>query len=111
MNKILKEAKKEFAESKHDSLQEFLLINGQFTAEEAKEILTCLISSKLSFHNKKNLRSIEHTGQIDHKAKKRIKELEKMRLEILKLVEKGEESGFTLNIYSDINIKLVQGSN
>jgi len=111
MNKILDEAKREYVESEHDSLQEFLLISGQFSAEEAKEILTSLISSKLSFHSKKNMRSIEHTGQVDHKAKKRIKELEQMRLEILRLMEEGEKKGFTFNIHSDINVKLVQGSN
>ncbi len=110
MNKILEETNREYVESEHDSLQEILLISGQFSAEEAKEILTSLISSKLSFHSKKNMRSIEYTGQVDHKAKKRIKELEEMRFEILKLMEEGEKKGCTFNIHSDINIKLVQGS-
>jgi len=109
MNKTIEETNRKSVDSEQDSLQEFLLISGQFSAEEAKEILTSLISSKLSFHSKKNMRSIEYTGQVDHKAKKRMKELEEMRSGILKLMEEGEKKGLTFNIHSDINVKLVQG--
>lgn len=107
MNKILQGTNREFMDSEQDTLQKFLLISGQFSAEEAKEVLTCLISSKLSFHSKKKMRSFEHTGQVDQKSLERIRALEKMRLEILKLIEEGEKKGCSFNIHSDINVKLV----
>lgn len=53
------------------------LIDGIFTPDEAKEMLSNLISSKIGFHNIKNWRSQEQFGREDDDAKKRIPELKK----------------------------------
>lgn len=84
--------------------QDFLLIDGQFTADQAQEVLMHMISGKLSFHSILNLRSLEHQGQADPVSEKRIEELKKTRLELLKVIQQAEERGVELNIFSEITV-------
>lgn len=93
-------------DSDQNNVQELELVKGQFTAEEAREVLMNLINSKLSYHNKKNLRSIERSGQVDQNSKKRIEELKEMRQNIVQLVKKAEERGVKMNIHSEVKVEL-----
>lgn len=87
--------------------EEFSLIEGTFSAEEAQEILMNLIGKKLSFHSKKNLRSFEHSGQEDPAAEERIQELEQIRDEVLEFLQSAKKENLNLEIHSKVEIKLV----
>ena len=65
------------------STEDFTLIKGTFTPTEAKEVLMSLISSKISFHNIKNLRSYGLNGKEDQYSKQKIKRLKKVRNKLL----------------------------
>lgn len=53
------------------------LIHGQFSSEEAREILLNLFSAKIQFHQLKNFGVMERTGKPDPVAQQRIPELRK----------------------------------
>lgn len=62
--------------------EKLVLIEGTFSNEEGKDILTNIFSTKVNFHQKKNFSSQERFGKPDETAERRIPEL---RSEILKL--------------------------
>jgi hypothetical protein len=88
--------------------QPFSLVDSTFTFDEAREVLMSLIQSKLTFHNLKNLRSYEQTGQANFTSEKRIQELEQMRSEILDLIMYARNTGQKLKIKSEINVELIE---
>jgi hypothetical protein len=53
----------------------YTLIEGVFPADEAREILMNMFSTKLQFHALRNLRSIERLGHEDEAAVRRMSEL------------------------------------
>lgn len=61
-----------------------ILIDGYFTFEEAKSIISNIIASKINYHNIKNWSSKERFGKYDSIAQERIpalkSELKKMEL-------------------------------
>ncbi|WP_441000209.1 hypothetical protein [Fodinibius sp. SL11] len=87
------------------STEDFTLIKGTFTPTEAKEVLMSLISSKISFHNIKNLRSYELNGKEDQDSKKKIKRLKKVRNKLLKVFENIDDSDVSVNMDSQVNIE------
>jgi len=93
-------------DSDQNNVQKLELIKGHFTATEAREVLMNLINSKLSYHNKKNLRSIERSGQVDQNSEKRIEELKDMRQKMVELVKKAKEQGAKMNIHSEISVEM-----
>lgn len=86
----------------------FSLVDNTFNSDEAREVLMSLIKSKLTFHNLKNLRSFEQTGEANYKSEERIEQLEEMREEILDLLMYAGKTGQKLKINSQINVELVE---
>jgi hypothetical protein len=85
-------------------MNKFKLIEGRFSTEEAKEILTNIFSEKINFHLMKNFSSQERFGKDDENATNRIHQL-KLELERLKdLLSNGTAEKKTLTISSEINI-------
>lgn len=80
------------------------LINGKFTPEEAKEILLDLIAKKINFHNLKNFSSEVCYSQPDAESRKRIKELQEAKAQVLTLVREAKEEQSHLVIESTIRI-------
>lgn len=81
-------------------------IEGIFNADEAKEILLNIFSSKIQFHELKNFSSIERFGQRDESSCIRIPEL-KLNVEKIKnIIEKAKSQNKQLKIISHINIEL-----
>jgi hypothetical protein len=95
-------------DTEHLSLEDLLLIKGNFTPSEAREVLMSLIRSKISFHKKKNLRSYEHNGSEDHESKERIEELEKMRKQLLMILENADRDGISIKMESDLTIEFLE---
>ncbi len=89
------------ATPRHSSIQ---LIDGEFSIEEAKEILNTLINNKIVFHQRKNFSNNERFG-CDHEVSvKRIPQLIQCRNQVMELLEQKEKSGKTLRITSTIEI-------
>ena len=75
--------------------QELKLIEGEFTPQDAKEILTNLYTSKLNFHLMKNFSSMERFGKSDDLSNKKIPEL-KNRINKVIAQKLGVNLGFDL---------------
>lgn len=82
------------------------LIEGSFTAEEAKEILLNIFSTKINFHDMKNFSSQERFGMEDEIAKIRIPKLKNEIENVLQMVLEANLNKNKLMITSEINISL-----
>jgi hypothetical protein len=82
------------------------LIDGNFSAEEAKEILINIYSTKINFHEMANFSSMERFGVENAAAVKRIQILRKNIQKIVELVEEMKEKHQNFIISSEIHIRL-----
>ena len=82
------------------------LIEGSFSAEEAKEILIKIYGTKLNFHQRNNLSSLERFGKNNAVADLRIPILQKNIEEIKKFTELAKNNKLRVNITSQINLVL-----
>jgi hypothetical protein len=82
------------------------LIEGSFTAEEAKEILLNMYSTKINFHEMKNFSSQERFGMEDEIAKMRIPKLKNEIENVLQMVSVADLNKNKLMITAEINISL-----
>jgi hypothetical protein len=82
------------------------LIDGKVTYDEVKEIILNMISSKVNFHQIKNLSSQERFGKDDEVAQKRIPAL---KIEMNKLNEfLSDASSRRFVVKSEINISIME---
>jgi hypothetical protein len=87
-----------------NNFEKLTLIEGEFSDEEAKEILTSIFSSKINFHNIKNWSSNERFGTDDEIAEKRIPELRKNLAKLLEILSEAKAKKRRLVISSDITL-------
>jgi hypothetical protein len=80
------------------------LIDGEFSPEDAKEILIDLINKKIQFHSLKSHENWERFGQVDDFAHSRIKSLESAREKIIDMSKFTFPNDFKLKIKSAIEI-------
>lgn len=86
--------------------QRFKLIQGNFSSDEAKNMLYDLIASKIQFHNKEALSiQVRTSGDVSHSTK-RVEELKETRLKLEQLIDYADENNLILEIYGEIEIKL-----
>ena len=85
--------------------QEFKLIEGEFTPQDAKEVLTNLYTSKLNFHLMKNFSSTERFGKSDETSNKKIPELKKSMMIISAIIEKATSKKKKLIVSATVNIE------
>ncbi len=88
------------------STEKLTLIEGVFSAEETKEILTNMFSSKINFHHIKNWSSRERFGKDDEISKKRIPELQNDLQKLQEILLNAKHSNQKLVINSEVNISL-----
>ena len=83
------------------------LIEGEFTDEDAREVLLGLLSYKLNFHDLKNFSHMEREG-VEHTAS--VKRMQALKADQLLIISwlRGIESGKTIRIQSDILV-VVEG--
>ena len=86
------------------------LIDSIFTSEEASSVLLDIFSSKIKFHELKNMGYRERFGHDDKSAQLRIEDLKKNRLTLLKILEKANESNCNLSVKSSIHIQITDKS-
>ncbi|WPR70410.1 hypothetical protein SLW70_10700 [Flavobacterium sp. NG2] len=90
-----------------NNLENLKLIDGSFSASEAKEILTTLFSNKIQFHTTKNFSTEVRFGKDDEVSSKRIPELNQSLEKILNLITQAQENNQTFEIQSEVNIRLI----
>lgn len=82
--------------------EKFILIEGKFIPQEAKEILLTVFGDKIQFHQKKNFSSQERFGKEDENSQERIPQLQKSSREILQLIEAAEKEDYLISIHSEV---------
>lgn len=90
-----------------NSDKNFSLIEGLFTAEEAKEILLNIFSAKIQFHQLKNFSSIERFGRKDEASCHRIPVLKDNIATILEILKQANDPK-KVKISAEITIKIVE---
>ena len=83
---------------------EFKLIAGEFTPQDAKEVLMNLYTSKINFHLMKNFSSMERFGKNDETADKRIPELKSSMKAIAAIIEEASDQQKKLLVTATVNI-------
>lgn len=83
------------------------LVRGEYSAVEAREIVSNLISQKINFHNLRDFSSYERYGKPDENSVKRIAELKESRKLMLEIIDAAKEEGKTVIINSNITIELI----
>lgn len=83
------------------------LINGEFTIEQAKEILSNVFSTKIHFHQMKNFSSLERYSKEDEIAITRLPELKRELKRSLAFLENSEISNKKILIHSEIKISVI----
>jgi hypothetical protein len=84
-----------------------VLIKGEFTAEQAKEILTNVFSTKIHFHQMKNFSSLERFSKEDEIAISRLPELKRELKRTLAFLETSEFAGKNIQVHSEIKISII----
>ncbi len=89
---------------KNSKTQTIKLIDGEFSATEAMEIILNVFSSKVKFHQMKNFSSMVRFGKEDKIASKRIPQLLKSIESISKMIKESGNTENVFNIKSDVII-------
>jgi hypothetical protein len=84
--------------------ERFTLIKGDFTKDEARDILLGMINYKINFHELRNFGSSIQNGQEDDLSVTRVKELEETRDQMITLFSQMQHTG-KLKITSKIIIE------
>jgi hypothetical protein len=87
---------------------EYSLISGVFSPDEARELLMTLIADKLSFHQRNNWSRQERFGKTSAAGEKRVAELLQTKADLIELIEEAAGSGKQLAINCNIEATLSQ---
>lgn len=90
-----------------DSLEKIQLIEGTFNPIEAADVLLSLVTYKIKFHNLQLLNLEEKNGTSREQSEKRIAELKEAKNRITKIIMDARNSGTSLEIRSNIDIRLI----
>lgn len=93
--------------SKMNKLEQLNLIEGNFSDEEATEILMSVFLAKINFHEKKIFSSQVRFGKDDELAINRIPKLKKEIEKMLQIISEAKLKNKRLSITSEINISLL----
>lgn len=80
------------------------LIAGEYSPQEAREILYNLLSSKIEFHSKKDFSSQDRFGKPNLDSRKRIEELREAKEEMLVLMQEALAENKRIKISSEVFI-------
>lgn len=83
------------------------LIKGDFSPEDAKEIINHLFYEKINFHGLKSFSNKERFGEVDHESDKRIIELKQSRYSLNEIIKTAKEQGKALKITSTVSIEII----
>jgi hypothetical protein len=83
------------------------LIKGDYTPEEAFEIIVHLLMKKMNFHEMKSFSQQIRFGLEDEASLKRIEELKISKEAIKQLVKEAKLSGKRMRVKSNITVELI----
>jgi len=83
------------------------LVKGEFTLEEASEIINDLFMKKINFNEVKSFGQFVRTGAKDPATLKRIEELKTAREKAQQLLALAKSEGKSLRVESTISIELI----
>ncbi|MEO7119557.1 MAG: hypothetical protein ABIY62_00590 [Ginsengibacter sp.] len=86
----------------------FKLIHGTFTAGEASQVLSDLISSKIHFHRMENFSSQERFGKDAPYSQTRIQALKKVQLSLKEIFEVAGKQELKLKIEGTVEITIIE---
>ena len=89
-----------------NSNKKLQLIEGEFSFNEAKEILTSMFNSKINFHNIQNWSSQERFGKKDVIAEERIPALKSEIKRLEEILTEAKNNNKKLVVHSEIYISL-----
>ena len=89
-----------------NKIEKLKLIEGEFSFNEAKEILTSMFNSKINFHNIQNWSSQERYGKDDETAQKKIPLLKNEIEKLEEIILEAKANNKKLVINSEIYISL-----
>ena len=82
--------------------EKFKLIEGVFTAKDAKEILLTFIEEKIKFHELKSFSNEIKTGNKSEESIIKVQELMKTRSEIIKLIDAEDMKSIYLSSFVEV---------
>lgn len=86
----------------------FKLIDNSYSVQDAKEVLTSLLSDKIRFLNVRILSMHEQNGADSTKLEKRVKQLEADRSRILELMNTLSDDSTMVEVFSEVKMNVVQ---
>ncbi len=86
---------------------EIKFITGEFSQEDARELLLNIISKKIQFHSVDSHSLWEKNAAVDSASKKRLEELKTAREEILELLTIDSGKTQKIKIHSTIEIEVL----
>lgn len=87
--------------------KDFDLIRGEYTAEDAQEILNNLITHKIHFHERKSFSSQIRYGHTDEKSLSRVKQLQHNRELINEIINEANSLNKNIRITSKITVEII----
>lgn len=84
---------------------EFSLIEELTDSIDSKEILLSLIEFKVRFHSLKLFSASEMHGVEDSYSRKRVKDLDEIRNDVIEIIDRCSEAGKKIKIHSTIHIE------
>ena len=94
-------------EIKTTEKREFDFIKGEFTPEDAIEIITHMISKKIGFHETRSFNRLLRVGSKDEASLKRAEELKSINESIKEFIRQAEVDNKLLRIESKISIEFI----
>ena len=89
-------------------MDNFKLVEGNFSSADAKEILLSLIEQKISFHNLKCFSHEIRYGAKDEHSLERIEELNKTKEKLILIINQAQMDGDLLSINSSIDVQILK---
>jgi hypothetical protein len=87
--------------------KQYELIKGDFSPDDALEIINHLITKKITFHELRSFSSEIRFGEVDQKSIDRSKELKQSKASVEEFIQQAKEQNKTLRLKSNISIELI----
>lgn len=85
-------------------MEDFELIEGEFSPKEAKELLLNLLGSKIQFHTNKNFSTEICTGEPEKRSLEKITALRSIRERMTALLEEAQQKNLSIEVRSSVKI-------
>ena len=86
----------------------FKLIDGTFSATDARSVLSAIVSAKINYHSLKQFSETIRLGGDKSYSDQRIAELKKLHVELNKLLDEADRQSHQLMIKGNIEIEFIR---